>query len=771
LLKAYDEDLLESVSTLDSVAATITQHMNNQMQDHLKAMFPVSTGISPLESDPFLKCAYGTVPDCIPLNDTLEPLAFLSQIHETNAHIKVMANSLKIPYRSDHHIVNTASIVQSGNILQDNSYVANNEKLLKECKHNLATASQVLGIDGVRKYRLQGVTSMPADHSRRGSSIQTSSRPATSSRPTAGEASQPEDDLALESKVNSDVVNQFSSLLTMLPKASSSQDRGHQNKQSNSHQPWSSQASGLSRKSSFMMKRKQSSRDLHRPASRGQLQEPSSPLPHQLSTSTSLVKSTISQLEDRYDLPTIPVRPSSSLSGSTLMIPSSPLPKEVTQTSIDEGSFSESQLNANAEDNFTGEVYVPPASSYETSKHDKFSIHSDLMPLSDHFGQDEASLYIVWALAHFDGFGYGMFGCSSTMDLITLKIDANKQQGTSMRVREGNYSISMTSNMSSSESDIKAESISIYTSAEKLVEVRERLIAFDAMLASKCTSPISTGIISPSSKPQAPLSPMKSPGPIRTSSSMSLKQVKDESLRHVEKSRFILSLLLVKLSYMINSRRDIFLYIKQSESILKSLISADQGQSNRYGFNRPQANEALYADDVYYIAISKRFRLQYEEWMSISSRSEKKFVHYAGIVLPAAKEYVKYAMMGKDVTMKRDALKHLMNVYIEISQLPGLYRNDISYYQQRSMDSLSPIKSPTKASKSIFSPGSSEGSSVNPDSAAIEDPLLRSYLTIEELEKRYSPDDIDLKEVESLNWVRHASKARALQVLRRMKTL
>jgi len=171
-------------------------------------------------------------------------------------------------------------------------------------------------------------------------------------------------------------------------------------------------------------------------------------------------------------------------------------------------------------------------------------------------------------------------------------------------------------------------------------------------------------------------------------------------------SRLLLNAALAKVGMLINAKRDVETYVSHMEHLAKTLSK--------------NPNES----DPHYLALSKRFRLDYEEWTALAQQGpDRKLIRLCNEILPISKEYVKFAEMTKDSTLKRDALKRLMNTYIEISNVPA-----------NSLEDVLPI------------PGS-----------------------LEKLESLFSVSEIELKERTEPDWIRQYGRARARQVFAQYK--
>ena len=113
--------------------------------------------------------------------------------------------------------------------------------------------------------------------------------------------------------------------------------------------------------------------------------------------------------------------------------------------------------------------------------------------------------------------------------------------------------------------------------------------------------------------------------------------------------------------------------------------------------------------------------------MLAQQSSERKLTLWCHTILPIAKEYLKFADMGSDVVMQRDAVKRLINVYVEISNVPSDSPDDI----------------------------------------------LPPHAPLDKLESLFTPSEIETKEstatLTNANWLRQYGRARARQVFALLK--
>lgn len=369
-----------------------------------------------------------------------------------------------------------------------------------------------------------------------------------------------------------------------------------------------------------------------------------------------------------------------------------------------------------------------PIEEYNPNKHDSSTIRSELLLgvdcLGGAYGRDDVSLYVLWVISMIDGFGYGMFGTSSSLD---IAIASNVKQDDNTLNQGPRQSYEGHKNLQEETTIEPNKHVSNSCNTTFLEEVKDKLVEMDASLDQEAN---------------------KITNQSKSSDKININIADSYCYRITVRKRYLLTMVLIKIFYLLNNRREVYKYIKQLEKLYNIYI---RNEGNSYEMTDACARNNV-AIDYHYLAISKRFKLQYEQWISIVSRSEKKFHHFVSIILPTAKEYAKYALLGKDIVMKRDALKQLMNIYIEISRLP-CKKDD----ESKPTGTSSPVSRKTGLSKV--------------DNNYENEWLSTSFLSIQELELQYKPHEIEEKESTNPFWVRHVSKARALQILRQMKSL
>lgn len=178
----------------------------------------------------------------------------------------------------------------------------------------------------------------------------------------------------------------------------------------------------------------------------------------------------------------------------------------------------------------------------------------------------------------------------------------------------------------------------------------------------------------------------------------------DSCLPGDKELRLLLNVCIAKISVQLNIRPNLQTYVSTIEMLSTDLVKDKD-------FCEPNL-----------IALSKRCRLDYEEWLSASAASkvsnDKKLNRMCTEFIPLIKDYIQYAKMGGDLELIKDSMRRYMNMYIEISKVPQ-------------------------------NPG---------------DPPLE-HATLEKLESLFLPKDVDKKEGSDCNWMRQYGRARAHQIL------
>lgn len=112
---------------------------------------------------------------------------------------------------------------------------------------------------------------------------------------------------------------------------------------------------------------------------------------------------------------------------------------------------------------------------------------------------------------------------------------------------------------------------------------------------------------------------------------------------------------LCKVTVQLNMKVEVGLHILQLEEACKNL-------------KRQQCNSI---DSLTYYALCLRYKLEYEEWCVPALVSDAWLLnHYVNKMLPIGKEYHTVADQISDVVLQRDALKKLINIYIEVTKIP-----------------------------------------------------------------------------------------------------
>lgn len=227
---------------------------------------------------------------------------------------------------------------------------------------------------------------------------------------------------------------------------------------------------------------------------------------------------------------------------------------------------------------------------YVPAKHDLGTIHAEILPLLDHFGRNEISAWIQWAVSTCGGASMAILGqnCSNPREKVGLNWN--------MMVEE-------------------------QPSVQLLREVRKRLLEVE----SKVTAT-----------------------PTNAKAHLDHKHVNIET-------RVLIYLLLTKISAQIGEHKETGHFLYQLERICEELRDF----------------QARSTDSLYYTAIAIRMRMDYEEWSVPDLVSDGWILtFYVNKQLPLAKKYLKCCEELSDVIMQRDALKRMMNIYLEVSSIP-----------------------------------------------------------------------------------------------------
>lgn len=162
-------------------------------------------------------------------------------------------------------------------------------------------------------------------------------------------------------------------------------------------------------------------------------------------------------------------------------------------------------------------------------------------------------------------------------------------------------------------------------------------------------------------------------------------------------SQLSLSCVLMKVSAQLNLRKEAGSYVEQYEKC------ADRLQ------------------DVNHQALSKKYRYDFEEWNTfVKEGGITTKLRRFSLLLGYAKSYYRAAEKTADLQLQRDAIKRVLNIYIEIAQASELSGTRVEADLQDEIDLL-------------------------------------------------AADDIDQKESTDINWMRKYSRTRAAEFLRKLK--
>lgn len=215
-----------------------------------------------------------------------------------------------------------------------------------------------------------------------------------------------------------------------------------------------------------------------------------------------------------------------------------------------------------------------------------------------------------------------------------------------------------------------------------------------------------------------------------------------------KESRILLNACLAKISVQLNMKLEARAHIDKMHHLSQSL------SIKRVGMNNMQN------DDIHYLALSKRFLLDYMEWKSYSTslNADQNLMRLMEL-LQVAKEYEKIASKSYDYHLKRDSLKKIINIFVEINNCPA--RNII---EEKNNDDIPKYKSDDEDDLEY----DDEGNFV------IKVPIVEEKLPeIGDASALllYNEDQINEKEKNDLDWTRLFAKARLHSFMVRYKTL
>lgn len=330
--------------------------------------------------------------------------------------------------------------------------------------------------------------------------------------------------------------------------------------------------------------------------------------------------------------------------------------------------------------------YLPPL-------HDPSSVRAEIMPLVNVHGRDDVNAWLQWAVAETQGFGLGFMGQASP-PTTSLGVNTYSKDGMD-----------------------KVE----------LENIRQNLVRVDKKLAKRFDE--------------------------------------ERKFRAGDRERILLlNATLAKISSQLNLRKDAGLYVKRMEELLVGIQSTcdkysaltTPGTAVSTTSAAPAAGAKgvlkIANNDPHYAALVKRFRLDFEEWDNVEdavSAPKKKLARLL-LSLQTAKEYLALADASHNIHLKRDALRRISNIYLEIVRAPTAAGHGAAGR---------PAPVPGTARSTETATVVSEAESVMP-----EEGTLPELLELPE-------DEIEAKEKEDYKFVKKFGKVRACQFVARLRKL
>ena len=133
--------------------------------------------------------------------------------------------------------------------------------------------------------------------------------------------------------------------------------------------------------------------------------------------------------------------------------------------------------------------------------------------------------------------------------------------------------------------------------------------------------------------------------------------ISDRDYRQGEKEeRILLNAALAKIAAQIGIKEQVAKHVEMMENLVMSLKLIN--------------TRNLQNGDVHYIALAKRFRLDYEEWDTPTFLLPDKLLQRLMDLLQIAKDYLNAAEICCDWNLKKDAYKRIINIFCDISNIP-----------------------------------------------------------------------------------------------------
>ena len=312
---------------------------------------------------------------------------------------------------------------------------------------------------------------------------------------------------------------------------------------------------------------------------------------------------------------------------------------------------------------------------YCPTKHDAVSLTADLLPLMAHSGRNDIALWLQWAVMSSEGFGYGSMGSPFSFAKVATRKDDEK------RIASSSLS-SSSSGPAGAPVALLPSSNDVPKSSEALLkEVKARIYEVEAAMGNKFDG--AESLYKPGDK----------------------------------ESRVLLNAVLAKICFQLNLRRDCELAVETMEILTSDMKHYSQNM------------------DHLYIAMARRFRFDLEEWKIPGGSSAEGQAAKLQALLIYAKSYSSSADKTSDAMLQRDALKKLINIYSDFSNIQ---------YPEHAPDAYKAL-------------GDGVTTTFPPPNGTRE--MLAAFTTAEINEKEKS-DPI---------WLRQFGRVRALQTLERLR--
>lgn len=230
---------------------------------------------------------------------------------------------------------------------------------------------------------------------------------------------------------------------------------------------------------------------------------------------------------------------------------------------------------------------------------------------------------------------------------------------------------------------------------------------------------------------------------------------------------------LAKINTQMNKRKEAIQCVEKMEAILTSLITVSDKNAVSMSAMAALKGAASFPGmklanyDPHYVALVKRFRLDFEDWdlPFLPAPTPEKRVARLMVMLSVAKAYYAAAEQTKDIQMQRDSVKRLANLYIEISN------SDLTEKKaekiERKREKPKRYDDDDDGDERPVSNGVNDVAQQPQKGSTAADESVGTLLQLQALNEQ----EIEEKEKSDVAWVKKFGRLRAMQTVERLKDL